>query len=136
MDYTLNIDGIGAVYLDVSDDNIALQNDDYTAVDVYAEPTTQWEVNGVPQGAIRGDLALMNGDFARGDTLLRNIYLILCTMAGAWKNAGVCGAGIQRWMRGVPSSVLLRDIEVALHADGYAQARVVMSNDNVINIQI
>lgn len=144
-DYAIHTETKGgeAPYLYLSTDRVAIGGTNYTVrVRVFAN--VPWRVeNGQVRmmegaraaGTPAGELVIDGGDFRRSAPVERDVFLILSTMAGSWKNAPVTGVGLPRYRHSVLGATLEREVTVQLHADGYTTARVKVK-DNVINITL
>ena len=133
MDYNIDMSGDSRIYLDIQPNTATLDAQRRATVQIYSNGT--WVVNGVPDGLSSGDLIISNGDFQRVDPLERNIFLLLSTLSGTWKNSPLTGAGLIREKNSSLTASVGRDIEVQLRADGYPNARVTIK-DNIIDITI
>lgn len=134
--YTENKGG-EAPYLYLSTDRVVFDGKNYT-VRVRVFSNVAWRVeNGqvrMAEGARAagipvGELVIEGGDFRRCDPVERDVFLILSTMAGAWKNAPVTGVGLSRYRHSAMGASLEREITVQLHADGYTTAKVKIKDD-------
>lgn len=133
-DYAIDLTSDGGAYLRLSADKVSLGGV-VLSVQVQVLSNVEWRVNGPVDAHQRGDLLIRGGDFFRDDALERSVFLILSTMAGAWKNAPITGAGLIRFRNSALTAEVARAIEVQMKADGYPDARVSIE-ENTITITV
>ena len=79
-----------------------------------------------------GDLSIVNGDFAIGDSELQDIELLITSAKGAWKEHPLTGVGIRQLVKSRATEVRIkRDINEQLTLDGFKSIDIDIDYPNV-----
>ncbi len=78
-----------------------------------------------------GDLAIINGDFAFGESTIQHQTLLLSSQKGEWKEFPKTGIGIENYLNDDTTNDMMNEISDQFEKDGMKVSQVNIVNDKL-----